>query len=228
MTAERPISYDLEMQVITSWNGAGTPLVFSSRENCEAALSLYEELNKDASMPWTYARGAVNGDRVLDLFTNGLRPWKVTLSADLQVMSCRIIPIHHIALKLVTERYEFGAPRTLEVWAPTREFALQHTNRMLQTEDRVKLLHDMNQEWSFDHWVAGHSRGAEVSTPAKEPGLEDEVDFYSDEQKEKFEVAKETEIKKVPVHNVTKLQPKAPPTPSFIPGFGNVLDLGKL
>lgn len=223
MTAERPIDYDVELYVVTAWNGAGTPVVFSSKENCEQTLALYEALNKDASMPWTYDRGAVNGDRILDLFLNGLRPWKVTLGADLKVLSCRIIPLHHITLKLVTERYDAGgAPRCLEVWAPTRDTALAHTNNMLTTNDKVKLLYDLDKEWSFNAWVEEQEPeapkwGAKPSTP----GLDDEVDFYSDEQKEKWPLPKPAEQ-----HVVTKKKEPAPPV--FIPGFGTVLDLGKL
>lgn len=231
MSTERPIPYNLELFVVTAWNGAGTPLVFSSKENCERALNLYESLNKEANLPWTYDRAAVNGDRILDLFINGLRPWKITLGADLALLSCRLIPIHHITLKLVLERYEGGAPRVLEVWAADRDAALVHTKSMLTTDDKVKLLYDLDTEWSFAAWIDEQKLktagwGAAESTPAATLGLEDEVDFFSDEQKKKMEEAKTREMG--PLAPAPRPTAPLPPTPSYIVGFGNVLKLTEL
>lgn len=204
------IPYDTDLRVVTSWNGAGTPIVFSSREACERMLSVYDSIRADNSMPWIYERQAVNGDRVLDLLSTGLRPFKVYLSNDLSVISCREMPIHHISLILVVERYDSGAPRILEVWAANKEFAVRHTNNMLNTNDRVKLLHDMNEQWSFDAWVKAQSA----------PQVPDEVNFYSDEQLAKAASSLEKE---------TGAKPKpSTPVTTVIPGFGAVIDLRTL
>lgn len=147
MTTARPVPYDLELHVITAWNGSGTPIVFSSRETCEELLSIYDNFRADSNMPWVYNRGAVNGDKILDMFKNGLRPWKVYLNDEIKVISVRPVPLHHVTLTLVTERYDSGAPMYLEIWAANKEAALAHTTNLLSTSDKLKLLCNVDPEW---------------------------------------------------------------------------------
>jgi hypothetical protein len=226
------IPYDADLYVITSWNGAGTPIVFSSKESCEALLSAYDKLKAESNAPWVYDRAAISGDRVLDLFNNGLLPWKVYLSQELEVISCRSIPLHHIALRLVVERYDSGAPRTLEVWAANKDFALVHTRNMLTTSDRVKLLHDMDEEWALDHWLKEQGYKKSVPAPAPPQGLQDEVDFFSDEQKDKAaELLQKETAGHQPRHGVREEPSKPHPVPQpqvNIPGFGTVINLNAL
>ena len=205
ISTHRPVPYDTDLQVVTAWNGAGTPIVFGSKETCEQLLEMYEAFRAEVNFPWVYERGAINGDKVLDLFYQGLRPWKVYLSDDLKIKNVKPIPLHHVTLKIVTERYGSGAPRSLEIWSATRESARDHVNTMLDTKDRTKLLLGVDAEW-----VAGYE------APAKE------VNFYTEEQIDRIE-----ELTKAEHYAVKPTPPPAAP-PMVIPGFGSVLDLSQL
>jgi len=222
------IPYDTELYVVTSWNGAGTPIVFSSKEACEATISAYDTFRANNVMPWVYDREAVNGDRILDLFRNGVRPWRVYLSTELKIVSIRAIPLHHVTLKMVTERYSNGAPRYLEIWAADKGFAEVHVNNLLQTSDRVKLLLDIDTEWTFEAWAKEQGYVPTYGKPGVQPntpGLEDEVNFYDDEQVEKQKTILQAEV---PAREEPSTVHRQPQPPAMIPGFGKVVNLGDL
>jgi len=224
------IPYDTDLYVLTAWNGAGTPIVFSSQEACDEFIAMYDNFRADHIMPWVYGRGAANGDRISDLFKNGLRPWKVYLSHELKIVSIKAIPLQHIELKLVTARYEHGAPRYLEIWAANKDFAAVHTNNLL-SGDKIKLLTDVDIEWTFEGWAA--AQGFKAAPPVPEvKGLQDEVDFFSDEQKDKAAESLRKETAGHEPRHTAREEPSEPrraPQPQVnIPGFGKVLDLNTL
>lgn len=157
--------YDADYYVITAWNGAGTALVFSSKESYERMLDEYEQYREAFSLPWLHAKAAVNGDHVLGAWDAGLRPWIVTLIVDGGVSNVKPKPLHHVTLELIQQRFKNGAPRVLEVWAPNEQHAKMFALDVMSRGNTPEA--DPGAEVSFDRDV--EPEPATVPEPAPAP-----------------------------------------------------------